>query len=877
MSTAKELPKTYEPKETEERLYRFWEKGGFFHAEIDKSKTPYTIVLPPPNVTGQLHMGHAFDHTLQDVLIRTKRMQGYSTLWLPGTDHAGIATQIKVEEVLRGEGLSRYDLGREKFLERVWEWKNKYGGRIIEQLKRMGASCDWDRLRFTMDEGCSHAVKEVFVNLYNKGLIYKGSRIINWCPKCTTALSDAEVEYSEKPGHLWHVRYPIEDSDEYIVIATTRPETMLGDSGIAVHPEDERYSHLVGKHAVLPLVGRRIPIFADEYVEREFGTGCVKVTPCHDPNDFEMGQRHGLEFILVMDGEARINENGGKYQGLERDEARRAILADLAAEGYLVREEEHVHNVGAGYRCGTTVEPMTSAQWFVKMKPLAEEALRVVNDGEIRFVPDRFSKIYTNWMENVRDWCISRQLWWGHLIPAWYCDDCGHMTVSKDEVCKCEKCGSANIRQDEDVLDTWFSSALWPFSTLGWPEKTPELEYFYPTNVLVTAYDIIFFWVARMVFSGMEHMKERPFRDVFIHGIVRDAQGRKMSKSLGNGIDPLDVVDKYGADALRFALVTGNGPGNDIRFSYERVENSRNFCNKIWNASRFVMMNLTVSDFTLPEQLDLEDRWILSRLNTVTREVTENIEKYELGIAAEKLNSFIWDNYCDWYIELCKTRLTDREDTAASERAQRVLGYVLDKFLRLLHPFMPFVTESIWQALPHEGESIMVAEWPKYDERLAFPREEADMERIMQAIRAVRTRRSEMNVPPSKRAALLIVSDMPELFRDNAAFFKRLAWADDVSVSAQAPADAGKMISCVTEAAKIYMPLSDLVDTEKELQRLNKERDNALRQIQSISGKLANESFVAKAPEAVVNAEREKLAKFEELLRKLDESIAALA
>ena len=876
MEIRKELPKTYDPKETEGRLYTFWKDSGFFNAEVDPNKEPFSIVLPPPNVTGQLHMGHAFDNTLQDILIRTKRMQGYSTLWMPGTDHAGIATQIKVEEELRKEGLTRYDLGREAFLEKVWAWKEKYGSRIIQQLQRMGASCDWRRERFTMDEGCSKAVKEVFVDLYQKGLIYKGSRIINWCPNCTTALSDAEVEYAEQPGNLWHIKYPIAGSDEYLVVATTRPETMMGDTGIAVNPEDKRYQHLIGKKAILPIMNREIPIFADEYVEMDFGTGCVKVTPCHDPNDFEMGKRHDLEFILVMNGDASINENGGKYEGMSRMECRKAIVKDLEEQGYLIKVEDYKHNVGSCYRCHTTVEPITSAQWFVKMEPLAKDALDVVYKGDIQFVPERFTKTYTNWMENVHDWCISRQLWWGHQIPAYYCDECGHMEVSKETVTVCPKCGSTKVRQDEDVLDTWFSSALWPFSTMGWPEKTPELDYFYPTNVLVTGYDIIFFWVARMIFSGMEQMKERPFKDVFIHGIVRDSQGRKMSKSLGNGIDPLEIIEQFGADALRFTLVTGVGPGNDTRFYTERVEANRNFCNKIWNASRFLMMNLTCEDFTLPAELDLEDKWILSKYNTLVREVTENIDKYELGIAADKLYSFIWDNFCDWYIELCKTRLMNQENAEASQRAQKVLGYVLSGTLQLLHPFMPFITESIWQALPHEGPSIMVSQWPKAVDALDFPAEEREMEEIMAAIRAVRNRRSEMNVPPSKKAALILVTHKPDLFAGAEPFMKRLAWASEVSISDTAPADAAKMVSCVTESVQIFMPMSDLVDLDKERERLTKEKENALQQIARIEGKLNNEGFVAKAPAAVVNAEREKLEKFRTVVAKLDDSLAAL-
>ena len=875
MSIRKELPKTYDPKASESRLYQFWLDGGFFNAEVDKNKKPYSIVLPPPNVTGQLHMGHAFDDTLQDILIRTKRMQGYAALWMPGTDHAGIATQIKVEEQLRKEGLTRYDLGREKFLERVWQWKEQYGSRIVKQMHSMGCSCDWRRLRFTMDEGCSKAVKEVFIDLYQKGYIYRGSRIINWCPHCTTALSDAEVEYTDKPGHLWYIRYPLTDGSGDLVVATTRPETMMGDTGVAVNPEDERFKHLVGKTCILPIMNREIPIVADDYVELGFGTGAVKMTPAHDPNDFEVGLRHNLEVIRCIADDGTINENGGPYQGMDRYECRKAIVKDLEEQGYLVKTEDYSHNVGTCYRCHNDVEPLISAQWFVKMAPLAKEALRVAYDGDIRFVPERFTKTYTNWMENVHDWCISRQLWWGHQIPAYYCDDCGEMTVSKETVTVCPKCGSTHVRQDEDVLDTWFSSALWPFSTMGWPDKTPELEYFYPTSVLVTGYDIIFFWVARMIFSGMEQMKQIPFKDVFIHGIVRDDKGRKMSKSLGNGIDPMEVIDKYGADALRFTLSTGIAPGNDTRFYYERVEANRNFCNKIWNASRFLLMNLEVEDFDLPRQLDLEDKWILSRYNTLVKEVTENIDRYELGIAADKLYSFIWDNFCDWYIELCKTRLTG-EDKEASRRAQRVLGHVLSGTLQLLHPFMPFITEEIWQALPHEGPSIMVSKWPEADERLYFPAEEQEMEEIMAAIRAVRNRRSEMNVPPSKKAALIIATQKPALFAQAEPFMKRLAWASQVTVQQQAPADVSGMVTCVTQAAQIYMPLSELVDLDKERERLQKELDNALNMVTRTEGKLKNESFVSRAPEAVVNAEKEKLEKYRQMAAKLQDNLKAL-
>ena len=867
-----ELPKVYDPKASEEKLYQFWEKSGFFHAEVNPDKKPFTIVIPPPNVTGQLHMGHAFDETLQDILIRTKRMQGYEALWMPGTDHAGIATQIKVEETLRKEeGKTRYDLGREKFLERVWEWKEKFGSRIIEQLKKLGSSCDWERERFTMDEGCSKAVREVFVNLYHKGLIYKGNRIINWCPHCATALSDAEVEYETQPGHLWHIRYPLADGSGELVVATTRPETFMGDTGVAVNPNDERYRHLIGKTCILPVMNREIPIFADEYVDMEFGTGCVKVTPCHDPNDFEMGQRHNLEQILVFNEDATVNENGGKYQGMDRYECRKAVIRDLEEGGYLVKTEEHEHNVGTCYRCGTTVEPMTSAQWFVKMAPLAKPAMKVVTDGETKFVPDRFSKTYLHWMENVHDWCISRQLWWGHRIPAFYCEDCGEMVVSKEDVHVCPKCGSKNVRQEEDVLDTWFSSALWPFSTLGWPEKTKELEYFYPTSVLVTGYDIIFFWVARMIFSGVEHMGGTPFDTVYIHGLVRDAQGRKMSKSLGNGIDPLEIIDQYGADALRFTLATGNSPGNDMRFSNERVEASRNFCNKIWNASRFIQMNLTIGKAELPETLALEDKWIVSKFNTLVQEVTANIDKYELGLAATKLNDFIWDNFCDWYIEIAKTRIQGKD-----EDVQKVLCYVLSGAMQLLHPFMPFITETIWQALPHEGESIMVSKWPEYDEALHFAAEEAQMETLMDAVRAIRNRRAEMNVPPSKKAKVIVLSGQQDTFAAGSVFFAKLAYASEIEIVPEAPADAAKMVSVVTEDAQLYMPMNELIDFEKERARLAKEKEKAEGDLAFVLKKLDNPGFVAKAPEKVVNVEREKAEKARELIAKLEASLAAL-
>ena len=873
----KELPKVYEPQEVEGRVYEMWEKNGCFRGHRDPDKKPFTIVMPPPNVTGQLHMGHAMDCTLQDILIRFKRMQGYAALWVPGTDHAGIATQIKVEEELRTkEGLTRHDLGREKFLERVWDWKHKFGDRIVQQQKKMGASCDWERARFTMDEGCSKAVREVFVSLYEKGLIYKGSRIVNWCPHCVTALSDAEVEYKDKPGHLWHLKYPIVgEPGRYVIVATTRPETMLGDSGVAVNPDDERYQDIVGKKCLLPLMDREIPIVADEYVDMAFGTGCVKMTPAHDPNDFEVGLRHNLECIRVLDDHGVVNENGGKYQGLERYEARKAVLADLEALGLLEKTEDHQHNVGTCYRCGTDVEPIVSAQWFVRMEPLAKEALRVVNEGETRFVPDRFAKTYTNWMENVHDWCISRQLWWGHQIPVWYCADCGHMTVSREDACACEKCGSKNIERDPDVLDTWFSSALWPFSTLGWPDKTEDLDYFYPTDVLVTGYDIIFFWVARMIFSGCEHMKKTPFHTVFIHGLVRDDKGRKMSKSLGNGIDPLEMAEQYGADALRFNLITGNSPGNDMRFYTERCEAMRNFANKIWNASRFLMMNLTIDTCALPDKLELEDKWILSRLNATVREMTENLEKYELGVAAQKIYDFIWDNYCDWYIELTKTRLQG-DDEDSKVRAQQVLCYVLTETLKLLHPFMPFLTEEIWQALPHEGDFLMLQKWPEYDPKWDFQTEEAAMECIMEAISAVRTRRSEMTVPPSKKAHLTVVTAKADVFALGEAFLKRLAYAETVTITADAPADQKGMVSAVTADATLFMPLSELVDLEKEKARLTKDLGKKQGELKGLDAKLSNPGFLNKAPADVVAAEQERAEKLRALIAKLEEQLAAM-
>lgn len=881
----KELPKVYEPREVEGRVYEMWEKNGCFEGRRDPDKRPFTIVMPPPNVTGQLHMGHAMDCTLQDILIRFKRMQGYAALWVPGTDHAGIATQIKVEEELRkSEGLTRYDLGREKFLERVWDWKHKFGNRIVEQQKKLGASCDWSRARFTMDEGLSNAVRHVFVSLYNKGLIYKGSRIINWCPHCVTALSDAEVEYKEKPGHLWHIRYPIAGEEgRYVTVATTRPETMLGDTGVAVNPEDGRYRDIVGKKCILPLVNKEIPIVADAYVDMEFGTGCVKMTPAHDPNDFEVGLRHNLESIRVLDDNGKVVEGYGRYSGMDRYEARKAIVADLEEGGYLVKVEEHTHNVGTCYRCGTDVEPIISAQWFVKMEPLAREALRVVNDGEVKFVPDRFSKIYTNWMENVHDWCISRQLWWGHRIPAWTCEDCGEMTVSETDPTECQHCHSTHIRQEEDVLDTWFSSALWPFSTLGWPnESSEDFKYFYPTDVLVTGYDIIFFWVARMIFSACEHTGKPPFHTVFIHGLVRDDKGRKMSKSLGNGIDPLEMADQYGADALRFNLITGNSPGNDMRFYTERCEAMRNFANKIWNASRFLMMNLTIDRCELPGWLELEDKWILSKLNSVIPEVTENMERYELGVAAQKVYDFIWDSYCDWYIELTKTRLQG-EDEDSKLRAQQVLCYVLTETLKLLHPFMPFITEEIWQALPHSGDYLMLQQWPQHRAELDFPEEEKAMELIMDAIRGVRARRAEMNVPPSKKAQLTVSTLERAVFEQGIPFLKRLAYASDVTV--EGVADAGSddamtaqgMVTVTTHAARLFMPLAELVDLEKEKARIEKELKKNRAELDKLEAKLVNPGFVNKAPAHVVEAEQDRAEKLRALLAKLEESAASMA
>ena len=873
---SKELAKAYEPQEVEGRIYDFWMKGGYFHAEVDPKKKPYTIVIPPPNITGQLHMGHAWDETLQDILIRWKRMQGYSALWLPGTDHASIATEAKIVEAMREEGLSKENLGREGFLERAWAWKDKFGGRILEQLKLLGSSCDWDRLRFTMDEGCSKAVRHVFVKLYEEGLIYRGERIINWCPNCKTAISDAEVIFEEQQGSFWHLRYPLADGSGYIQLATTRPETMLGDTAVAVHPEDERYKHLVGKNVILPLVNKEIPIVADEYVEMDFGTGVVKITPAHDPNDFEVGQRHNLPVINVMNEDGSINENGGKYAGLSGLEARKQIVKDLEEGGYLIKVEPLKHNVGTCQRCHTVVEPRVSTQWFVKMEPLAGPAIDVVKDGAIRLIPDRMEKTYYNWMENIKDWCISRQLWWGHRIPAWYCEDCGETIVSETDVDTCPKCGGKHLHQDSDTLDTWFSSALWPFSTLGWPDNTPELEYFYPTNTLVTGYDIIFFWVARMIFSGLKHTGKAPFDTVLFHGLLRDSQGRKMSKSLGNGIDPVDVINQYGADALRFTLVTGNSPGNDARYSDEKVAASRNFANKIWNAARFIHMNIDGHDVpcALPESLSLEDQWIVSRFNTVAKEVTENLDKFELGMAVSKLYDFIWDDFCDWYIELAKRPLSG-EDQAVAQNTRQVLVWVLTHTLALLHPFMPFVTEEIWQSLPHDGEALIVAPWPQYEEGHAFPQAEAEMKKVMELITAVRTRRSEMNVPPSKKAHLYIETGDTAAFEAEREAIAKLAYCSAVEIGESFPQAEGS-VTVVTAACRGYLPMDDLVDKKAETARLTKELEGAKKQLATAEAKLQNEKFISKAPQNVIDGVKDNAAKLREKVRMIEESLAAL-
>ena len=871
---AKELDKQYSPQNVEDRTYKFWCDHKYFHAEVNPDKKPYTIVIPPPNITGQLHMGHALDETLQDILIRWRRMEGYETLWLPGTDHASIATEAKIVEAMRKEGITKEEIGREKFLERAWEWKAQYGGRIVEQLKKLGSSCDWDRERFTLDEGCSKAVREVFCKLYDKGLIYRGERIINWCPHCLTSISDAEVEYEDKAGHFWHLRYPFKDGSGYLELATTRPETLLGDTAVAVNPNDERYKGMVGKTLILPIVHREIPVIADDYVDIEFGTGVVKITPAHDPNDFEVGLRHNLEVINVLTPDAKIVDDYPKYAGMDRYEARKAIVEDLQAEGALVEIEDYSHNVGTCYRCGTTVEPRVSKQWFVKMEPLAKPAVEVVRNGEVKFVPERFDKTYFHWMENIKDWCISRQLWWGHRIPAYYCDDCGEVMVSAQEVHTCSKCGSNHVHQDPDTLDTWFSSALWPFSTLGYPDDTKELEYFYPTDTLVTGYDIIFFWVARMIFSGVEHMGQVPFHTVLIHGLVRDAQGRKMSKSLGNGIDPLLVIDQYGADALRFTLATGNAPGNDMRFSDEKVKASRNFANKLWNAARFVLMYLG-NDYRypgLPKDLAIEDKWILSKVNTLAKEVTDNLERFELGIAVAKLYDFIWDVFCDWYIEIAKIRLQSGE---GADTAKAVLVYVLTDILKLLHPFMPFITEEIYQAIPHDTESIMISKWPEYDPTLSFADEEAQMEKIMDAIRAIRNRRAEMNIPPSKKSKVYVETAFSDVFAVGSEFIKRLAYASDVEI-ADAFGDLGNTVTIVTNDAKIYIPLGDLVDFEAEAKRLQKELAAAEEKLAFINKKLDNPGFVNKAPEKVVQQNRDEAAKLTEKIANLRASLENL-
>ena len=871
---AKELDKQYSPQNVEDRTYKFWCDHKYFHAEVNPDKKPYTIVIPPPNITGQLHMGHALDETLQDILIRWRRMEGYETLWLPGTDHASIATEAKIVEAMRKEGITKEEIGREKFLERAWEWKAQYGGRIVEQLKKLGSSCDWDRERFTLDEGCSKAVREVFCKLYDKGLIYRGERIINWCPHCLTSISDAEVEYEDQAGHFWHLRYPFKDGSGYLELATTRPETLLGDTAVAVNPNDERYKDMVGKTLILPIVHREIPVIADDYVDIEFGTGVVKITPAHDPNDFEVGLRHNLEVINVLTPDAKIVDDYPKYAGMDRYEARKAIVEDLQAEGALVEIEDYSHNVGTCYRCGTTVEPRVSKQWFVKMEPLAKPAVEVVRNGEVKFVPERFDKTYFHWMENIKDWCISRQLWWGHRIPAYYCDDCGEVMVSAQEVHTCSKCGGNHVHQDPDTLDTWFSSALWPFSTLGYPDDTKELAYFYPTDTLVTGYDIIFFWVARMIFSGVEHMGQVPFHTVLIHGLVRDAQGRKMSKSLGNGIDPLLVIDQYGADALRFTLATGNAPGNDMRFSDEKVKASRNFANKLWNAARFVLMYLG-NDYSypgLPKDLAIEDKWILSKVNTLAKEVTDNLERFELGIAVAKLYDFIWDVFCDWYIEIAKIRLQSGE---GADTAKAVLVYVLTDILKLLHPFMPFITEEIYQAIPHDTESIMISKWPEYDPTLSFADEEAQMEKIMDAIRAIRNRRAEMNIPPSKKSKVYVETAFADVFAVGSEFIKRLAYASDVEI-ADAFGDLGNTVTIVTNDAKIYIPLGDLVDFEAEAKRLQKELAAAEEKLTFINKKLDNPGFVNKAPEKVVQQNRDEAAKLTEKIANLRSSLENL-
>ncbi len=888
---SRELAKTYDPSSMEGRLYDKWEKSGYFHAEVDRSKKPFTIVMPPPNITGQLHMGHALDNTMQDILIRFKRMQGYNALWQPGTDHASIATEVRVMSELKKQGIDKHDLGREKFLDRVWEWRDEYGGRITKQLRKMGSSCDWQRERFTMDEGCNKAVTEVFVNLYNKGMIYKGARIINWCPVCNTSISDAEVEYVEQPSHLWHIKYPIVGEDgkpsttEFLTFATTRPETMLGDTAVAVHPDDERYKHLHGKSVWLPIVNKAIPVVEDTYVDMEFGTGVVKITPGHDPNDFEVGKRHDLPVVNVMNDDGTINENGGKYEGMTDLEARDAIVKQLESEGLLVKIEDYSHNVGTHDRCGATIQPLVKQQWFVKMDELIKPARKAVETGDIKLVPERMDRTYYNWTDNIRDWCISRQLWWGHRIPAYYCAECGEMIVSGEKVDKCPKCGSTKITQDEDTLDTWFSSALWPFSTLGWPEKTPELDYFYPTDVLVTGYDIIFFWVIRMIFSGFEHMGKKPFSTVLFHGLVRDGLGRKMSKSLGNGIDPLEVIEKYGADALRFTLVTGNAPGNDMRFTDERVEASRNFANKVWNASRFIMMNMEGKTITKPSDEDLwpVDRWVLSKLNKVVREVTDNMEKYELGIAVQKVYDFIYDVLCDWYIEMIKPRLYNTDDAKSANAALYTIKTVLIDSLKLLHPYMPFITEEIYCTLTEgdedRDESIMISSWPVYSEDRNFEKDEAQIELIKEAVRGIRNIRSEMNVAPSKKAKVFVVtkdSGVAEAFEKGRVFFTSLANASSLDIAEDKTGIADDAVSIMIANAVIYIPFEELVDIKDEIERLTKEKNRLAGEIKRCEGMLSNERFISKAPEAKINEEKEKLEKYTLLHKQVEERLGAL-
>ena len=876
---SKNLEKTYNPKEIEAKLYEKWCEEKYFHAEVDRSKKPFTTVMPPPNITGKLHMGHALDNTLQDILIRYKRMQGYNALWIPGTDHAAISTEVKVTNQLNAEGIDKKELGREGFLKRTWQWKEEYAGTIEGQLKKLGVSCDWDRERFTMDEGCSNAVKEVFIRLHEKGFIYKGSRIINWCPVCQTSISDAEVEHEDQDGFFWHINYPIVGEEgRFVEIATTRPETLLGDTAVAVNPEDERYKDLIGKMLKLPLTDREIPVIADEYVDKEFGTGCVKITPAHDPNDFEVGRRHNLEEINIMNDDATINELGGKYAGMDRYEARKAMVADLEKLGLLVKVVPHNHSVGTHDRCGTTVEPMIKPQWFVKMDEMAKAAIKALDDGDLKFVPERFDKTYLHWLENIRDWCISRQLWWGHRIPAYYCDECGHITVSKHAPEKCEKCGSTKLHQDEDTLDTWFSSALWPFSTLGWPNETEDLKHFYPTSTLITGYDIIFFWVVRMVFSGMENMHEVPFHDVLIHGLIRDDQGRKFSKSLGNGIDPLEVIANYGADPLRLMLITGNAPGNDMRFYWERLDNCRNFCNKIWNASRFVMMNMDEKQETKLLMLTSADKWILSKVNTLAKDVSENLEHYELGLAAQKIYDFLWDEFCDWYIEMVKPRLYNKDDSTR-EAALWTLKTVLINALKMLHPFMPYITEELFQHIQDEEESIMISDWPVYKEEWNYKENEEEIDTIKEAVRNIRNIRAEMNVAPSKKVQVFVVSDKEEvraIFEHSKVFFKTLGHASEVTVQADKAGIGEDAVSVVTSNATIYMPLAELVDIEKEVERLTKEKEKMLKEIERVEKKLANQGFVSKAPQKVIDEEKAKEEKYKATLAQVEERLAQL-